>query len=217
MRTRRFTLIELLVVMAIIAILAALLLPALAQARGRARQAICQGQERQLAMAFIMYADDAGGRLPMVRHNSDGNGKTGAWVYYRAFPNQSPGDFRPEYGTLYPYVGDPRVFMCPTDVTEQGNSSAINSELTQELTSAFYRHGSFLHQIPSPTATALLIEEGYNAAVSTDDAYLAVGGNVGSERHLGRSLYAFCDGHVQPLLRTEIPFPNPGGPHRYER
>jgi prepilin-type N-terminal cleavage/methylation domain-containing protein/prepilin-type processing-associated H-X9-DG protein len=59
-----FTLIELLVVIAIIAILAAILLPALAAARGRAQGVICLGNTRQLTLALQLYVDDHNSRLP---------------------------------------------------------------------------------------------------------------------------------------------------------
>ncbi len=58
-----FTLIELLVVVAIIAILAAMLLPALSRARAKARQVVCTGQQKQLALAFVLYGDDHDGVL----------------------------------------------------------------------------------------------------------------------------------------------------------
>jgi prepilin-type N-terminal cleavage/methylation domain-containing protein len=54
---RRFTLIELLVVVAIIAILAALLLPVLGRARYRAKLTVCTNTQRQLGLALTMYTD----------------------------------------------------------------------------------------------------------------------------------------------------------------
>jgi prepilin-type N-terminal cleavage/methylation domain-containing protein len=59
-----FTLIELLVVIAVIAILAAILLPALASARERARGLICLNNTHQLTLSWQLYADDHNGRLP---------------------------------------------------------------------------------------------------------------------------------------------------------
>ena len=58
MRRRAFTLIELLVVIAFIAILASLLLPAMARAKEQSRTIICLSNQKQLHLAWRLYADD---------------------------------------------------------------------------------------------------------------------------------------------------------------
>jgi prepilin-type N-terminal cleavage/methylation domain-containing protein/prepilin-type processing-associated H-X9-DG protein len=72
-----FTLIELLVVIAIIAILAAILFPVFAQAREKARAISCLSNEKQLALAVLMYNQDYDENYPMGNALWDGNG---AWI-----------------------------------------------------------------------------------------------------------------------------------------
>ncbi len=125
---RAFTLIELLVVVAIVAILAAMLLPVLSKAKESARRIVCLGKLKQLALGTIMYAEDHDGSLPhadAAGSHRDGN----AWD-----------DAVPELVEQW-VAADRNMLKCPSnrgpqrrDYTPGINTSAYNGGPWVDLT-----------------------------------------------------------------------------------
>lgn len=97
-----FTLIELLVVIAIIAILAALLLPTLAKAKGRAQRIACVSNLRQVGVALQMWGDDHTGRYPWRTAITDDGTQTRpeTWQHFEPIANE---------------LVSPKVLFCPSD------------------------------------------------------------------------------------------------------
>jgi len=125
-QSKAFTLIELLVVIAIIAVLASLLLPTLVRARERAVRFQCMNNERQITLAWLLYADDHDGVLPKNGYVPKG-GDTNRLRWVQGYFNHNFGVFDlinqnnligPAYSQLAPYLpgrGEMRVYLCPKD------------------------------------------------------------------------------------------------------
>ncbi len=121
-----FTLIELLVVIAIIAILMAILIPALNRAREQGKRAVCLNNVRSLTTAWVMYCDDFDGKLPKGYADSyDG------WIhlvpgysYNREQASESDQLQALKNGLLYPYLKTTKVYRCP--VAKKGELSTYS-------------------------------------------------------------------------------------------
>ncbi|MCK6490030.1 MAG: type II secretion system GspH family protein [Planctomycetes bacterium] len=104
---RGFTLIELLTVITIVAVLAAMLLPAVASVKELAERTTCSAQMRQVGMAVIVYRSDNEQRYPQVYWNDPTWSTWSSWAYAVTY------DGRWQHA-LEPFIGTFRVFNCPT-------------------------------------------------------------------------------------------------------
>ena len=188
-RHRGFTLIELLVVVAIIAILAAMLLPALSRAKLSARRIVCVDNLKQLALATAMYVHDSDGYYP----SSNASYK---W----------PEALRPGYQNF-------KILLCP----DHGDgSNPVNIASADDAPRSYLINGwtDYFDRLPRPVTAEIIPEAAINEPSETvvfgekEDAYgdflmdlrthneLTVLDQIS---HGGGSDYAFADSSVRFL------------------
>jgi prepilin-type N-terminal cleavage/methylation domain-containing protein len=217
MKKRPFTLIELLIVIAIIAILAALLLPALSRAREQARKSTCASNLKQVGLGIMLYAEDYAERLPPFSY---GTGYLGCLGYGGA-DGCRWGDM------VFSYLQDTNVFDCPSRSQKMcrlaGGTYFDISSFSYGYSSpssgatGFGVAGRALAEVQSPTDTIVLAEDGRQdtggdsesiarVIPTATDTVETLAGRVNGMRHTGTDPLNFlahalnaqyADGHVQ--------------------
>jgi prepilin-type N-terminal cleavage/methylation domain-containing protein len=180
-KPRAFTLIELLVVIAIIAILAAILFPVFAQAKMQAKKTACLSDNKQLALAMLMYTNDSDDTFPQGESGDDyGVNKLVTHITWSTsiYPYVKNGDqdIDPTNGNHYVctakgglfndpvgpqinqnnyqdegYYYGPNRLICPANF--QSGETWFGTQLVPALTTTF---------LPSPADTVLMGEKGTN-------------------------------------------------------
>lgn len=202
-----FTLVELLVVIAIIAVLTALLLPALSQAKNSALRAKCFSNIRQLGLAAQLYWDDHGGDSFKYRSGATNGGHVYwfGWIQDEA-AGEGRRKFDPTQGALYPYLLGRGVELCPALKYGDAHVKLKAQGATYGYGYNLDLFGMNVNKVLRPADTVIFADSAqintWQAPASPEHPmieewyYLDADWPTTHFRHHGTASVAFLDGHL---------------------
>jgi prepilin-type N-terminal cleavage/methylation domain-containing protein/prepilin-type processing-associated H-X9-DG protein len=217
-RIQALTLIELLAVVAIISMLAAILLPALQSAKGRAKRIQCTNNEKQLATTWFLYATDnaeklAANGIPIRVPTQNIKWLQGQFVIAEDLTNQD-WILNPQWALFAKYIQDGKIYVCPGDpptVNYRGTpyprlrSYAMNNFLgwegfpSPDIPMANWKSPQKLGLVDNPSDIFLIPDVNadsicwpYFGTYMDRESFF----NFPSAAHNGGGVLSFCDGHV---------------------
>jgi len=220
--SRGFTLIELLVVIAIIAILAAILFPVFAQARESARKTMCLSNVKELALGWLMYAQDYDESSPMTAEQYS-DGYQHYWLEFIDPYIKNAGQLHPGGAQWTDLSNRTSVFICPnylvpaptTDEAgnpdNSGNPSVGEYPLTSyapniDVTTAWWALGASwagetgqigtLASYGKPS-NQIMLAPNHSCCVETWGGGGANNWTEANRRHADGSNYSLMDGHAK--------------------
>lgn len=213
MKHKGFTLIELLVVIAIIALLLAVLMPALGKAKDHAKRIGCSANLRSLGLAAILYAEDNDGRTPCSTVAWSGGsgwvGRTCEQLSGEAFPIREQ-ITAIESGQLYKYIKNTKGWRCPADPDREqmrsygmapqwwGGYTTANNSIGYDSAAPGGIVYKKIEKIKNPSKRFLFMDsqgkmrDGYFALWYTRFLWW----NIPNFNHAGGSVNGFADGHA---------------------
>jgi prepilin-type N-terminal cleavage/methylation domain-containing protein/prepilin-type processing-associated H-X9-DG protein len=201
-KSRGFTLVELLVVIAIIGILGALLLPALTRGKQRAQRIQCIGNQKELGLAFQLFAHDHQGRFPTQVPKDEG----GAQDYVVAGETLGGTAFSFSWRLFQPLANElvvPKMLVCPADLGRE--PAATFSVLKNSNISYTIGVGASYNDPSSVLATDRNIT---NKLVQALSSVRANGDIIWTrELHFFKGNVLFADAHVEEWNTVNVSLP----------